>query len=150
MVYKTTPTVTQQGLSTVSVVLPYSSVVAAWERAGDTDTSRRTGILDLQDCDIIISPNIILIEDRVCFVPRLQSVVGSNPTQGSSFYSWSCAGCSFCLTVSLMFRCEYSVVHQDGCLSAGFVEVLEQHVKRQLGLKLQVYTCSFLPLPLNN
>ena len=52
MVYKTTPTVTQQGLSTVSVVLPYSSVVAAWERAGDTDTSRRTGILDLQDCDI--------------------------------------------------------------------------------------------------
>ena len=45
MVYKTTPTVTQQGLSTVSVALPYSSVVAAWERAGDTDTSRRTGII---------------------------------------------------------------------------------------------------------
>ena len=87
-------------------------------------------------------------------MPRLQSVVGSNPTQGSSFlflelcWVWLCVF-SFCLTVSLMFRCEFSVIPIGGCLSAGFVEVLEHHVKRQLGLKLQVFTCSFLPLPLN-
>ena len=47
-------------------------------------------------------------------MPRLQSVVGSNPTQGSSFlflelcWVWLCVF-SFCLTVSLVFRCEFSI-----------------------------------------
>lgn len=47
LVYKTPPTVTQEGLSTVSVSLPYESVVCAWERAGASDTERRAGLVEV-------------------------------------------------------------------------------------------------------
>ena len=69
------------GLSTVSVSLPYSSVVSVWEQAGATERERRTGEDD---------------HSRDC-------------------HSYST-----------------SPIH------AGFVEVLEHHVERLLGFKLQV------------
>ena len=43
LVYKTPPAVTKEGLSTVSVSMPYDSVVSVWDRAGTTDEERRTG-----------------------------------------------------------------------------------------------------------
>ena len=43
LVYSAPPPVASQGLSTVSVALPYESVVSVWERAGTSATERRQG-----------------------------------------------------------------------------------------------------------
>ena len=43
LVYSAPPPVASQGLSTVSVALPYESVVSVWERAGTSATERQQG-----------------------------------------------------------------------------------------------------------
>ena len=76
------------GLSRVSVSLPYSSVISLWDKAGNTDTERRTGYL----------------------------------------YT----------TIHQIFS---DIIHNS---ITGFVELLQRHIKKILGFKLEVYTYMIL------
>ena len=55
--------------------------------------------------------------------PRLQSVMGSNPTQGSSFFflPWNCLGCSWFVCCAFAFRPRSS--HDSSFFPTGYVTV---------------------------